>query len=155
MVAPFEPGSVFKVITLSAALETTNDFGRPPLSIAATACSRIGSRIIHDHNSYASLSLEDVLAKSSNIGAIHIGMQVGDSNMYELHPSDSASAAGRESSCRRKRRGCAAAAPVASCFHRVGRDGPRSQRHSVTTRAQAGAIIANGGFLVQPAPDSL
>ena len=40
-------------------------------------------RIIHDHSSYASLSMADVLARSSNIGAINIGLQVGDKNLYE------------------------------------------------------------------------
>jgi cell division protein FtsI/penicillin-binding protein 2 len=34
-------------------------------------------RIIHDHNSYSSLSMADVLAKSSNIGAIEIGRKSG------------------------------------------------------------------------------
>src|SRR5580658_6678058 len=39
-------------------------------------------RIIHDHKSYAVLSMADVLARSSNIGAINIGLQVGDKNLY-------------------------------------------------------------------------
>src|SRR5580658_9384900 len=40
-------------------------------------------RIIHDHKSYAVLSMADVLARSSNIGAINIGLQVGDKNLYD------------------------------------------------------------------------
>src|SRR6202012_2935070 len=43
----------------------------------------LSGRTIHDHNSYASLPVEDVLARSSNIGAINIGLKVGDKNMFE------------------------------------------------------------------------
>lgn len=80
--SPFEPGSVFKVITLSAALEKTNL--RPDTVIpCGNGRMTLFKRVIHDHNSYASLSMTDVLAKSSNIGAIWIGLRVGDSNMYD------------------------------------------------------------------------
>ena len=41
-------------------------------------------RTIHDHNSYASLPVEDVLARSSNIGAINIGLKVGDAQHVRL-----------------------------------------------------------------------
>ena len=76
VVAPFEPGSVFKVITLSAALETTSL--RPETIInCGNGTITIFGRVVHDHKSYPALSMEDVLAKSSNIGAIRIGMKVG------------------------------------------------------------------------------
>jgi cell division protein FtsI (penicillin-binding protein 3) len=80
--APFEPGSVFKVITLSAALETTK---LGPASIIPCGGGKITlfGRTIHDHNSYWSLSMEDVLARSSNIGAINIGLTVGQNKMFE------------------------------------------------------------------------
>jgi cell division protein FtsI (penicillin-binding protein 3) len=79
--APFEPGSVFKVLTLTAALETTQL--RPESIIpCGNGSITLFGRTIHDHNSYASLSMEDVLAHSSNIGAINIGLKVGDANLY-------------------------------------------------------------------------
>ena len=80
--APFEPGSVFKVITLSAALETTK---LGPASIIPCGGGKITlfGRTIHDHNSYWALSMEDVLARSSNIGAINIGLTVGQNKMFE------------------------------------------------------------------------
>jgi cell division protein FtsI (penicillin-binding protein 3) len=79
---PFEPGSVFKTITLSAALETTNL--RPETIInCGNGSINLFGRIIHDHNSYAALSMADVLAKSSNIGAINIGLKVGDQHLYQ------------------------------------------------------------------------
>jgi cell division protein FtsI (penicillin-binding protein 3) len=80
--APFEPGSVFKVITLSAALETT---GLRPESMINCGGGQITlfGRTIHDHSRYGSLSMEDVLARSSNIGAINIGLTVGQAKLYE------------------------------------------------------------------------
>ena len=80
--APFEPGSVFKVITLSAALETTK---LGPASIIPCGGGKITlfGRTIHDHSNYWSLSMEDVLARSSNIGAINIGLTVGQNKMFE------------------------------------------------------------------------
>jgi cell division protein FtsI (penicillin-binding protein 3) len=80
--APFEPGSVFKVITLAAALETTKL--RPESIIpCGNGSIRFGDRVIKDHESYSALSMADVLANSSNIGAINIGLKVGEKNLYE------------------------------------------------------------------------
>lgn len=79
---PFEPGSVFKVITLAAALETTSL--RPESIIpCGNGVINLFGRVIHDHKSYAALSMEDVLAHSSNIGAIQIGLRVGAPTLYE------------------------------------------------------------------------
>jgi cell division protein FtsI (penicillin-binding protein 3) len=80
--APFEPGSVYKVITLSSALETTQLRPESMINCGNGSINLFG-RIIHDHSRYASLSMADVLARSSNIGAINIGLQVGDKNLYE------------------------------------------------------------------------
>ena len=80
--APFEPGSVYKVITLSSALETTKLRPESMINCGNGSINLFG-RIIHDHSRYAALSMADVLARSSNIGAINIGLQVGDKNLYE------------------------------------------------------------------------
>jgi cell division protein FtsI (penicillin-binding protein 3) len=80
--APFEPGSVYKVITLSSALETTRLRPESMINCGNGSINLFG-RVIHDHSRYASLSMADVLARSSNIGAINIGLQVGDKNLYE------------------------------------------------------------------------
>ena len=79
---PFEPGSVFKVITLSSALETTRL--RPETMInCGNGSLTIFGRTVHDHKSYPALSMEDVLVHSSNIGAIRVGMTVGAPKLYE------------------------------------------------------------------------
>src|SRR5579859_1309149 len=79
--APFEPGSVFKVITLATALETTT---LRPESILPCGSINMFHRVIHEaHHAYGPLSMADVLAKSSNVGAIQIGMKVGKEKLYE------------------------------------------------------------------------
>ncbi len=72
----YEPGSTFKIVTASAALEERvisaerSNRLRPGLI-------RFGSRTIRDVHSYGVLSFADVIAKSSNVGAIKIGLQLG------------------------------------------------------------------------------
>jgi cell division protein FtsI (penicillin-binding protein 3) len=79
---PFEPGSVFKVVTVAAALETTK---LTPETIIPCGGGRINlfGRIIHDHKAYSALSMADVLTHSSNIGAIQIGLRVGERHLLE------------------------------------------------------------------------
>jgi cell division protein FtsI (penicillin-binding protein 3) len=74
----YEPGSTFKVVTMSAALE---ERVMPVNAIIDTSPGviRFGSRVIDEfasHN-YGAISFADVIVKSSNIGAIKIGLQVG------------------------------------------------------------------------------
>jgi len=146
--APIEPGSVFKVITLSAALETTRI--RPETMInCGNGSIKLFGRTIHDHNSYASLSMEDVLARSSNIGAINIGLTVGQNKMYEY--------------LRRFGFGKRTGVPLPGESSGIVRPLKRWEKTSigsvamghevgVTTLqlAQACSVIANGGFLVKP-----
>ena len=82
VVAPFEPGSVFKVVTVSAAMETTS-LTPDSLINCGNGVMKMYSRIIHDSHPHGVLTVSDVLAVSSNIGAIRIGMQVGNQNLYE------------------------------------------------------------------------
>src|SRR5579885_3681046 len=81
--SPYEPGSVFKVVTLSAALETTS-MRQSTVVNCGNGVLRLGPRTTHEaHHGYGLLSMADVLARSSNIGAIQIGLRVGPENMYE------------------------------------------------------------------------
>jgi cell division protein FtsI (penicillin-binding protein 3) len=80
---PFEPGSVFKVFTLSAALETTDL--RPSTMInCGNGSFTMAGRTVHEaHHGYGIMPMEMVLAKSSNIGAIQVGLKVGSARLYE------------------------------------------------------------------------
>ncbi len=73
---------MYKVITLSSALETTHLRPESMINCGNGSITLFG-RVIHDHSRYASLSMADVLARSSNIGAINIGLQVGEKNLYQ------------------------------------------------------------------------
>jgi len=80
--APFEPGSVFKAVTVAAALETTRI--RPETVIhCGNGILRMPGRVVHDHDPYSYLPVTMVLANSSNIGAINIGLTVGNKRMHE------------------------------------------------------------------------
>ena len=146
--APFEPGSVFKVVTISAALETTK---LNPMSLfdCSNGVFPQWGRVVHDAERHGTLTLEDVLAKSSNIGAIRIGMVVGSNNLYRY--------------MRRlgfgSRTGIELPAEARGMVRPLQRWQPSSMgavpmghEISVTSLqlAQLGGIIANGGFLIHP-----
>jgi len=146
---PFEPGSVFKVMTLSAALETTDLRPDSPINCHGGVL-RLPGRVIHDsHTGLGIIPMATVLAKSSNIGAIEIGMRVGQSNLYDY---DRRFGFGQ-------RTGVELPAESPGKLRKLARWGKTSvasvsmgQEVSVTTvqLAQAGAVIASGGLLVRP-----
>jgi cell division protein FtsI (penicillin-binding protein 3) len=80
---PFEPGSIFKVATLSTALETT-DLVPTTMINCHNGILKLPGRVVHEaHGGFGMLSMADVLAKSSNIGAIEIGSRIGREKFYE------------------------------------------------------------------------
>jgi cell division protein FtsI (penicillin-binding protein 3) len=146
--APFEPGSVFKVITVAAALETTNI--RPGTMIhCGNGRMTLFKRVIHDHVPHGMLSVEDVLAKSSNIGAIQIGLRVGNQRLWEyVKRFGFASRTGlpmpgeSKGMLRHWQKWHPAAIGSIAMGHEI-----------ITTSVQlarAASVIANGGMLVQP-----
>ena len=72
----FEPGSTFKLVTTAAALEGGIS-NRAELFDVSQGSIRVGSSTIPDMHTYGVLSLEDVIVKSSNVGAIQLGLRVG------------------------------------------------------------------------------
>ena len=146
---PFEPGSIFKVITLSAALETTNLTPDSPIATGNGTLSLPG-RVVHEaHGGYGTISMQQVLEKSSNIGAIKIGQRVGRENMYEYV----------------KRFGFGDRTHVGFPAESRGLLRPLSKWGSTSLEsismgqeisatsvqlARAAAVIANGGMLVRP-----
>lgn len=75
----FEPGSIFKLVTYASALE--EHLIRPNTMIDCGGGQiRIADRIIHDHP-YGLLTAAQALAKSSNVAAIKIGMQLGNERL--------------------------------------------------------------------------
>jgi cell division protein FtsI (penicillin-binding protein 3) len=146
---PFEPGSVFKVITLSAALETTDLTPDTPINCHGGVL-RLPGRVIHDaHGGTGIIPMRTVLAKSSNIGAIEVGMRVGNAHMYEYMRKFGFG----------QRTGIELPAESSGKVRRLATWGRTSlasvsmgQEVSVTTiqLAQAASVIASGGLLVRP-----
>ncbi len=72
----YELGSVFKPFTVATAIEA--GLVGPQTLVDSKSPMRYGRFTIRDfHNYGARLTVEDVLVKSSNIGAAHIGMMLG------------------------------------------------------------------------------
>jgi len=76
-----EPGSTFKMVTAAAAL---NEHLVQPDSMVFCENGQFtyAGRILHDHHAYGDLSVEDILVKSSNIGAAKLAMGLGDERFY-------------------------------------------------------------------------
>ena len=73
---PYEPGSVFKVLTMTAAIE--NHITNPAELIDCQMGSiMVGSRLIHDWKPFGVLSVGDILAHSSDVGSIKIALRLG------------------------------------------------------------------------------
>ncbi len=72
----YEPGSTFKIVTASAALEEGLISPDDPIDVSA-GMIRFGSRQIDDVHRYGVLSFTDVIVKSSNVGAIKVGLKLG------------------------------------------------------------------------------
>ncbi|HYL68235.1 MAG TPA: penicillin-binding protein [Candidatus Limnocylindria bacterium] len=80
--AAYEPGSTFKMITLSGALE--NGITNPREFIDCQMGSiLVAGRLIHDHKPFGILSVRDVLAQSSDVGTIKIALRLGAPRLYE------------------------------------------------------------------------
>lgn len=76
----YEPGSTFKLVTASAAIEEKVVTPDEVIDVSA-GMIRFGSRVIKDMYRYGPLSFNDVIVKSSNVGAIKVGLKVGPERM--------------------------------------------------------------------------
>jgi len=146
--APFEPGSVFKVITVAAALETTSLRPETIINCGGGVIQLFG-QTIHDTKAYGALPMADVLARSSNIGAIQVGLRVGERRLHQYIrdfgfgdrtgielPGESAGVVRKLSGWKKFSVGYIA------------------MGHEISTTtvqlARAMSVIANGGLLVEP-----
>ncbi len=77
-----EPGSTFKIVTAAAAL---NERKVSPDStiFCENGVWNFGGRALHDHHGYGAMTVQDVLVKSSNIGAAKLALSVGEQKFYE------------------------------------------------------------------------
>jgi cell division protein FtsI (penicillin-binding protein 3) len=76
----YDPGSVFKVVTWSAALE--EKLARPDEKIDCLGGKiKIYDRVIRDSHPHGVLTVSDALAKSSNIAAIKLAQRLGNQRL--------------------------------------------------------------------------
>lgn len=79
----YEPGSTFKVVAYSAAIE--KGLVKPDDLIDCQMGSiMVAGRLVHDHHPFGTLTIADALAKSSNVAAIKLGLRVGNGGMADL-----------------------------------------------------------------------
>jgi cell division protein FtsI/penicillin-binding protein 2 len=77
-----EPGSTFKIVTAAAALNERK--AQPDSTIfCEKGLWNFGGSALHDHRAFADLTVQDILIKSSNIGAAKLALSVGDQKFYE------------------------------------------------------------------------
>ena len=78
----YEPGSTFKIVAFSAAIE--KKLAKPEDHIdCQMGAITVAGRLVHDHKPFGLLTIAEALAKSSNVAAIKLGLRVGDPTMYE------------------------------------------------------------------------
>jgi cell division protein FtsI (penicillin-binding protein 3) len=79
----YEPGSTFKVVTASAGLEEGVVTPSQILD-CGDGFIQIGNTQIHEHghNRYGLMTFEDVMVHSSNVGAIRVGLALGQERFY-------------------------------------------------------------------------
>ena len=78
----YEPGSTFKIVAFSAALEEKLARVDDHIDCQMGAIT-VAGRVVHDHKPFGTLTLSEALAKSSNVAAIKLGLRVGDPKMYD------------------------------------------------------------------------
>ncbi|MGA2421801.1 MAG: penicillin-binding transpeptidase domain-containing protein [Candidatus Acidiferrum sp.] len=80
--AIYEPGSTFKLITLAAAFD--QGITRPEeVFDCENGSVVVAGHRIHDHKPFGLLTVSEVLAKSSDVGAIKVAMRLGAPQFYE------------------------------------------------------------------------
>ena len=80
-----EPGSTFKIVPAAAAL---NEGVVDPSEVFKTGYDRVSYKgrtlkLPSDHHTYEQLSVYDIVVKSSNRGAAHLGLRLGENRLHD------------------------------------------------------------------------
>jgi cell division protein FtsI/penicillin-binding protein 2 len=78
----YEPGSTFKPFVVAWGL-AQGSIRHDEVFNCENGEYRMGSRVLHDHHKYGSLSVVDILVKSSNIGMAKIGQRMGNARLCQ------------------------------------------------------------------------
>lgn len=77
----YEPGSTFKLVTLAAALEEKLTNPAEVIDCQMGGITLAG-HVIHDHKPFGDLTVADVMAESSDVGAIKLGLRLGEERLH-------------------------------------------------------------------------
>jgi cell division protein FtsI/penicillin-binding protein 2 len=147
----FEPGSTFKIVPAAGAL---NEGIVHPSDMFQTGVSRVSYKgrtlkLPSDHHTHESLSMHDIVVKSSNRGAAHLGLMLGD---QRLHDYSAAFGFGEKT-------GCDIGGEITGTLHATRNwDGLTITRlpmgHAISATPMqvhsAMSVIANDGVLMEP-----
>jgi cell division protein FtsI (penicillin-binding protein 3) len=144
----YEPGSTFKVITAAAALEA-NLVDPSDVFDCENGGIVVAGKRINDHKSFGDLTFREVIANSSNVGAIKLGQLAGDEALYE---QIRAFGVGSLTGIDLPGESAGIVHPVESWGKRGGAYISFGQGISMTALQLANvfAAIGNGGYLYQP-----
>ncbi|MDD5166465.1 MAG: penicillin-binding transpeptidase domain-containing protein [Candidatus Omnitrophica bacterium] len=78
----FEPGSVFKIVTASAALEEKK-VTEEDRFFCENGAYKVGPHILHDHQPHGWLTFRQVIEESSNIGTTKVAQILGPDTVYK------------------------------------------------------------------------
>ena len=78
----YEPGSTFKLITFSGVLNEGLGNTSEPIDCRVGTLRIAGKTYREAKRSYGMLSFNEVLAKSSNVGTIKLGLRLGEEKLY-------------------------------------------------------------------------
>jgi cell division protein FtsI/penicillin-binding protein 2 len=146
-----EPGSTFKIVPAAAAL---NERIVEPRDMFQTGVAKVSyhGRMLSlpgDHHTYDSLSMHDIVVKSSNRGAAHLGLMLGEKRLHDYAASFGFG----------EKTGCVLGGEVSGTLHPVNvwdsltiTRMPMGHAISATPLQVHGAmsVIANKGILMEP-----
>ncbi len=144
----YEPASAFKIITVAAGLEA-GSIRRDQLFDCERGGIKVSNTFIRDHHNYDQLTVEEILWKSSNVGAIKIAATYSKEHFHEMI----------------RRFGFGTRTGIDLPAEAVGKVHPLSNWSLVSPAflaighelsatplqmLRAAAVVANGGYLVTP-----
>jgi len=144
----FEPGSTFKIFTMSAVLKD-----RPETYNEKVFCGNgkqlFFDRYVHDHEKHGWLTVPEVIKFSSNIGMVELAMRVKQEKLYEEY---SGFGFGKPTGSDLPGEVSGILRPVSQWDNSTISSIPYGQEVAVTAMqlARAYSAIANGGYMITP-----
>ncbi len=125
----YEPGSVFKIVTYSAAIDQHLVTPDDKVDCQHGSIDVFGMKI-HDHESLGVITIAEALAHSSDVAAIKVGMKLGQDRLYQYLHRLRLRTADWDRTARRNSRHGQDGESLVEGFYRRNFDGTGDRRHS-------------------------